>query len=87
VAQRMIGLSRGELCSNSKRRGTVAVGEGVIVLGRRAGIPGRELAAALGLDPSAVTRRLEAARSRGKENAEVAKLGRTEPSNSHTVVG
>jgi hypothetical protein len=45
-----------------------------IVLGRRRGIRGRELAAALGLDPSAVTTRTEAARSRGKENAEVAKL-------------
>ena len=41
--------------------------EAVIVLGRRGGIRGRELAAALGLDPSAVTRRMEAARSRGKE--------------------
>jgi hypothetical protein len=37
-------------------------------------IPRGKLAAALGLDPSAVTRRMEAARSRGKENAEVAKL-------------
>jgi hypothetical protein len=65
VAQRMSGLSREELCSNSKRRGTEAVKEAVIVLGRRGGIRGRELAAALGLDPSALTRRMEAARSRG----------------------
>jgi DNA-binding MarR family transcriptional regulator len=70
----MSGLSREELCSNSKRRGTVAVKESAIVLGRRGGIRGRELAAALELDPSAVTRRMEAARSRGKENAEAAKL-------------
>jgi hypothetical protein len=47
VAQRMSGLSREELCSNSKRRGTVAVKEAVIV-GRRGGIRGLELAAALG---------------------------------------
>jgi hypothetical protein len=52
VAQGMGGLSREELCGNSKRRGTVAVKEAVIVLGRRGGIRGRELAAALGLDPS-----------------------------------
>jgi hypothetical protein len=46
------------------------------VLGRRGGMRGREPAVALGpeMDPSAVTRRMEAARSRGKENAEVAKL-------------
>jgi hypothetical protein len=74
VAQRMSGLSREELCSNSKLRGTAAVKEAVIVLGRRGGIRDRELAAPLGLDPSAFTRRMEAARSRGKENAEVAKL-------------
>jgi hypothetical protein len=56
----------------AERNGT---GEGgVIVLGRRGGIRGRELAAALGLDPSAVTRRMETARSRGKKNTEVAKL-------------
>jgi hypothetical protein len=56
VAQRMSGLSREELRSNSKRRGTVAVNEAMIVLGRRSGIRGRELPAALGLDPSALTR-------------------------------
>jgi DNA-binding MarR family transcriptional regulator len=76
VARRTSGLSREELCSNSKRRGTVAAKEAVIVLGRRGGIRGRELAAGLGLDPSTVTRRLEAARSRGKENAEAATLGK-----------
>jgi DNA-binding MarR family transcriptional regulator len=56
VAERMCALRREELCSNSKRRATVAVKEAVIVLGRRGGIRGRELAAALGLDPSAATR-------------------------------
>jgi hypothetical protein len=38
VAQRMSGLRREELSSNSKRRGMVAVKETVIVLGRRGGI-------------------------------------------------
>jgi hypothetical protein len=74
VAEGVSGLKREELCSNSKRRGTVAVKEAVIVLGRRNGIRGRDLAAALGVDPSAVTRRIDAARSRDKENPEVAKL-------------
>jgi putative transposase len=74
VAEGVSGLKREELCSNSKRRGTVAVKEAVIVLGSRSGILGRDLAAALGVDPSAVTRRIEAARSREKENPEVAKL-------------
>jgi hypothetical protein len=58
-------------------RNAVAVKEAAFVLGRRGGMRGRELAASLGLDPSAVTRRMEAARSRGKENAEVAKLENT----------
>jgi hypothetical protein len=74
VAEWVSGLKREELCSNSKRRGTVAIKEAVIVLGRRNGIRGRDLAAALGVDPSAVTRRIDAARSREKENPEVAKL-------------
>jgi DNA-binding MarR family transcriptional regulator len=73
VAQTMSGLSPEELCSNSKRRGTIAVKEAVIVLGRLGGIRGRELAAALALEPSAVTRRTKASRG-AKENAELAKL-------------
>jgi putative transposase len=51
AAERMSGLVREELCSNSKRRATVAVKEAVIVLGRRAGIRGSDLAAALGWTP------------------------------------
>jgi hypothetical protein len=73
VAQRMIGLSREELCSNSKRRGTVAVKKAVIVLGRRGGIRGPGTGSGAGAGPS-VTGRMEAARSRGKANAEVANL-------------
>jgi hypothetical protein len=52
------------------------VKEAVTVLGRRGGIRGRELAAAPGLVPSAITRPMKAARSRAKENAEVSKLGK-----------
>ena len=48
--------------------------EAVIVVGRRSGILGRDLAAVLGLDPSAVTRRMEAGRSRDRESAEVTRL-------------
>jgi hypothetical protein len=55
VAEGVSGLKREELCSNSKGRGTVAVKEAVIVLGRRNGIRGRDLAEALGMDRSAVT--------------------------------
>ncbi len=74
AAQRMSGLKRGELCSNSKNRRTVAIKEAVIVLGRERGMRNRELAEALGLDPSSVTRRFEAARSRGEMSSEMARL-------------
>jgi hypothetical protein len=50
VAQRMSGLSREELCSTSKRKGTVAVKDAVISAGEARRHTGRELAAALGLD-------------------------------------
>ena len=61
---------------NSKKRRTVAIKEAVIVLGKGSGIRNRELAAALRMDPSAVTRRIDAARSRAEENAEIAKLAK-----------
>ena len=76
AAEKTSGLKREELCSNTKTRKTVAVKEAVIVLGRRSGIRNRELAAALGMDPSAVTRRIDAARARGAESAELARLTR-----------
>jgi hypothetical protein len=46
----------------------------VIVVGRERGIRNRELAMALGIDPSAVTRRFEAAQARGAESSEVIRL-------------
>ena len=76
AAGKTSGLKREERCSNRKTRKTVAVKEAVIVLGRRSGIRNRELAAALGMDPSAVTSRIDAARARGDENAELASLTR-----------
>src|SRR5262249_45276975 len=74
AAERMSGLKPEELRGNSKRRGIVAVKEAVIVLGRQCGIRGRDLAAALRVDPSVVTKRIEAVRSRETENPEIAKL-------------
>jgi len=76
AAEKTSGLNREEMCSNSKKRRTVAVKEAVILLGRESGIRNRELAAALRLDPSSVTRRIDAARSRGEVNTEIAKLER-----------
>lgn len=74
AAERSSGLSRHELCSKSKNRRTVAVKEAVIVLGRERGITNRELAVALGIGPSAVTRRAEAARSRNAATLEAIDL-------------
>ncbi len=74
AAERSSGLSRQELCSKSKNRRTVAAKEAVIVLGREGGITNRELAEALGICPSAVTNRVEVARSRGTKSPEVIKL-------------
>jgi hypothetical protein len=71
---RSSGLSREELCSKSKNRGTILAKEAVIVVGRERGITNRELADALGIDPSAVTRRVEAARARKAEGPQVVRL-------------
>ncbi|MFY9556860.1 MAG: hypothetical protein WAV47_19275 [Blastocatellia bacterium] len=71
AAEESSGLSRAELCSRSKNRRTVAVKEAVIVAGRERGISNHELAEALGIDASAVTKRVEAARLRGGEASEL----------------
>ena len=68
------GLSREELCSGSKHRQTVAVRDAVIIVGRERGITNRQLAEALGLDPSSVTRRVDVARSRTNESQNVVEL-------------
>ncbi|HSF22679.1 MAG TPA: hypothetical protein VLE20_00515, partial [Blastocatellia bacterium] len=74
AAERMSGLARQEVCSKSKNRRTVSVKEAVIVVGREHGIRNGELAEALGIDASAVTRRVEAARTRGAVSPEVMRL-------------
>lgn len=70
------GLRGEEIRSRSKNRRTVAVRDSVIVIGRERGISNRELAEALRLDPSAVTKRVEAARVRGPETSEMRALRR-----------
>jgi len=74
AAERSSGLTRQELCSKSKNRRTVAVKEAVIMLGRAQGIRNRDLAEALGIDASAVTRRVDAARARGAESSDLIRL-------------
>ena len=73
-AARSSGLSRQELCSKSKNRVTVAVRDAVIILGRERGISNRELAEALGIDGSSVTKRVDVARVRGVESVELKRL-------------
>jgi hypothetical protein len=74
AAEQSSQLSRREMCSKSKNRRTVAVREAVIVVGRELGIRNCELAEALGIDASAVTRRVEASRARGAESPDLKKL-------------
>jgi putative transposase len=74
AAERSSGLTRAELCSKTKNRRTVATRESVIVAGRERGMTNRELAEALGIGASAVTRRVEAARARESESSELKRL-------------
>ena len=74
AAERSSKLTREELCGRSKERRTVAAREALIVPGRERGISNRDLARAVGIDRSAVTRRMEAARMRGAKGVEVVNL-------------
>jgi len=76
AAERSSGLSRQALCSGSKNRRNVAVRDAVIVAGRQRGISNRELGEALGIDGSAVTKRVEAARLRGEGTDEMKRLAK-----------
>ena len=76
AAAKSNGLSAQEICSKSKNRKTVAVRDAVIVIGRERGISNRELAEALRMDPSAVTKRVEAARVREAETSAMKALRR-----------
>jgi len=69
AAAKSSGLSAQEICSKSKNRKTISVRDAVIVIGRERGISNRELAEALRMDPSAVTKRVEAARVRAPETS------------------
>ncbi len=74
AAEQSSGLTLKELCSKSKNRKIVSVREAVIVVGREQGLTNKRLAEALGIDASAVTRRVEAARARAVERSELKKL-------------
>jgi len=74
AAEMTSGLTRQELCGKSKNRRTVSVRESVIVVGRERGLSNRELAEGLGIDSSAVTKRVDAARLRQVESVEVKRL-------------
>lgn len=74
AAAKVSGLSGQEVCSRSKNRKTVAVRDAVIVIGRERGISNRELAEALRVDASAVTKRVEVARVRGSDTSEMRRL-------------
>ena len=67
-------LGRKEFCTNSKSRPLVMIKEAIIVIGHENGVRTRELAEVLGLDPSAVSKRREAARARGQVSAPMTNL-------------
>jgi hypothetical protein len=62
AAEKATGLRRKEFCTNSKSRALVMIKEAIIVMGYESEIPTRELAEVLGVDPSAGSKRREAAR-------------------------
>ena len=64
AAEEAAGIPRKEFCSNSKSRHLVIIKQAIIVVGLENGIRNRELAEALGMDPSAVSKRRDAARGR-----------------------
>jgi len=74
AAEKATGLERKQFCSNSKNRQLVLVKEAIIVIGLESGIRTREIAEVLGLDPSAVSKRREAARMRTEGSDEMTKL-------------
>ena len=74
AAEKVTGLLRRDFCSNSKSRQLVMIKEAIIVIGQENGIRTRELAEMLGLDPSAVSKRREAARARADASAPMTKL-------------
>ena len=74
AAEKATGLERKDFCSISKNRQLVLVKEAIIVIGRENGIRTREIAEVLGIDPSAVSKRGEAARARSEGSDEMTEL-------------
>jgi hypothetical protein len=74
AAEKATSLHRQEFCTKGKARKLVMAKEAIIMIGLRSGIRNRELADALGLDPSAVSKRWEAARGRAEDSHEMVEL-------------
>jgi REP element-mobilizing transposase RayT len=77
AAEGATGLKRKEFCSKSKSRELVMVKEAIIVIGQERGVRTGELADVLGVDPSAVSKRREAARRRSEDSSAMRKLLKT----------
>jgi hypothetical protein len=71
AAEMASGLKRAEFCTNGKSRKLVMIREAIIVMGYQSGISNRELAEALNLDPSAVSKRHEAVRGRPENSSQM----------------
>ena len=71
AAERASGLKRSDFCTNGKSRKLVMIKEAIIVLGYQHGVSNRELAEVLSLDPSAVSKRREAFRTRPENSSEM----------------
>jgi hypothetical protein len=76
AAEKISGVKREELCGGSRKKRMIAIREAVIAVGWERGIRNRELASALGIDPSSVTRRLDAVRAKGEQSGEMSELRR-----------
>ena len=74
AAEKASGLRRKEFCTNTKSRQLVKIKEAIIVVGSENGIRARELADALSVDASAVSKRRDAARVSADASGEMTKL-------------
>ncbi|HEU4387813.1 MAG TPA: transposase, partial [Blastocatellia bacterium] len=74
TAEKTTGLPRKYFCTNDKTRRLVMIKEAIITIGQENGIRVRDLAEALGMDSSAVSKRREAVRARGEEPGAMTKL-------------
>jgi hypothetical protein len=74
TAEKATGMRRRDFCTNNKTRELVMIKEAIIVIGYENGIRVREIADALGVDTSAVSKRREVARVRDEVPAPARKL-------------